>query len=62
MSRATERRGTELRDVDAITGLHAAFAQLGDLEDHVTDTGNLDAEQTAAEVRRLLASGKCRLM
>lgn len=62
LSRATERRGTELRDVDAITGLHAAFAQLGDLEDHVIDTGTLDAEQTAAEVRRLLASGKCRLM
>lgn len=61
LSRATERRGTELRDVDAITGLHAAFAQLGDLEGHAIDTGNLDAEQTAAEVRRLLASGKYRL-
>jgi len=61
LSRATQRRGSELRDVDAITGLHAAFAQLGDLEDHAIDTGNLDAEQTAAEVRRLLASGKYRL-
>jgi cytidylate kinase len=61
LSRATERGGTELTDVDAISGLHAAFAQLGDLEDHAVDTGNLDAEQTAAEVRRLLVSGKCRL-
>jgi cytidylate kinase len=61
LSRATERHGTELRDVDAITGLHGAFAQLGDLEDHAIDTGNLDAEQTAAEVRRLLLSGKYRL-
>jgi cytidylate kinase len=61
LSRATQRRGTELTDVDAITGLHAAFAQLGDLEDHVIDSGNLDAEQTAAEVRRLLASGRYRL-
>jgi hypothetical protein len=61
VSRATERRNTELREVDAITGLHAAFAQLGDLEDHAIDTGNLDAEQTATEVRRLLVSGKYRL-
>ena len=61
VSRATERRGTELRDIDAITGLHAAFAQLGDLDDHAIDTGNLDAKQTAAEVRRLLVSGKYRL-
>jgi cytidylate kinase len=61
VSRATERGRTELRDVGAITGLHAAFAQLGDLEDHAIDTGGLDAEQTAAEVRRLLVSGKYRL-
>jgi hypothetical protein len=57
-----ERRGTELRDIEAITGLHGAFAQLGDLEDHAIDTGNLDAEQTAAEVRRLVVSGRYRLM
>jgi cytidylate kinase len=61
VSRAIERRSTELRDVDAITGLHAAFAQLGGLEDHAIDTGNLDPEQTAAEVRRLLVSDKYRL-
>jgi cytidylate kinase len=62
LSRATERDSTELRDVDAITGLHGAFAQLGDLEEHAIDTGDLDAEQTAAAVRRLLAAGKYRLM
>jgi cytidylate kinase len=62
LSRATERRGTELRDIEAITGLHGAFAQLGDLEDHAIDTGTLDAEQTAAEVRRLVVSGRYRLM
>ena len=61
LSRAKERVGHELRDVDAITGLHAAFAQLGDLEDHAIDTGGLDAEQTTAEVRRLLVSGTYRL-
>jgi cytidylate kinase len=61
LSRARERVGDELRDVDAITGMHAAFARLGDLEGHAIDTGGLDAEQTAAEVRRALASGAYRL-
>jgi cytidylate kinase len=61
LSRAKERVGDELKNVDAITGLHAAFAQLGELEDHAIDTGGLDAEQTTAEVRRALASGEYRL-
>jgi cytidylate kinase len=61
LSRATARPDTELRDIDAITGLHAAFAELGDLEKHAIDTGDLDAEQTAAEIRRLLVSGRYRL-
>ena len=61
IARATERGGDELRDVDAITGLYGAFAQLGDLEPHAIDTGGLDAEQTAAEVRRVLATGAHRL-
>ena len=60
LSRAKQRVG-ELKDVDAITGLHGAFERLGDLEDHAIDTGDLDAEQTAVEVRRVLASGKYRL-
>jgi cytidylate kinase len=62
LSRAKERVGDELKDVDAIAGLHAAFAQLGDLESHAIDTGDLDAEQTTTEVRRVLASGEYRLM
>lgn len=62
LSRAKERVGQELKDVDAITGLHAAFARLGDLEDHAIDTGDLDAQQTAAGVRRALASGTYRLV
>ncbi|HEX4702276.1 MAG TPA: AAA family ATPase [Pseudonocardiaceae bacterium] len=60
LSRAKERVG-ELKDVDAITGLHGAFARLGDLEGHAIDTGDLDVDQTAAEVRRVLASGDYRL-
>jgi hypothetical protein len=62
LARAKGRAGHELKDPGAITGLHAAFAQLGDLEDHAIDTGDLDAEQTAAEVRRVLASGRYRLV
>ena len=62
LARAKQRAGHELKDPDAITGLHAAFAQLGDLEDHAIDTGDLDAEQTTAEVRRVLGSGRYRLM
>lgn len=61
LARAKERVGDELKNVDAITGLHAAFTRLGDLESHAIDTGDLDVEQTAAEVRRVLASGKYRL-
>jgi cytidylate kinase len=60
LSRAKERVG-ELKDVDAITGLHGAFERLGDLEDHAIDTGDLDAQQTITVVRRVLASGKYRL-
>jgi cytidylate kinase len=61
LSRAKERVGQELKDVDAITGLHSAFAQLGKLEHHAIDTSELSAEQTSAEVRRILASGSYRL-
>ncbi|MEV4313718.1 AAA family ATPase [Actinocrispum sp. NPDC049592] len=52
LTRARERAGRELKDVAAITGLYGAFAQLGELEDYVIDTRDLDVEQTAAEVRR----------
>lgn len=61
LARAKQRKGHELRDVEAITGLHRAFAHLGDLEHHAIDTGSLNAEQTSAEVRRILASGNYRL-
>ena len=61
LTRATERADGELKEVEAITGLHGAFADLGEFEDHALDTGGLDAEQTAAEVRRVLATGRRRL-
>jgi chloramphenicol 3-O-phosphotransferase len=61
LSRARQRADHELKDSGPVTGLHAAFTRLGDLEGHAIDTGGLDPEQTAAEVRRALASGSYRL-
>jgi chloramphenicol 3-O-phosphotransferase len=61
LSRACERTGDALRDTEAITGLHRAFTDLGDLESHVLDTSALDAIGTAAAVRDAVASGSYRL-
>jgi cytidylate kinase len=61
LSRTQQRPDSELKDVDAITGLHGAFAQLGDLERHAIDTSGLDARETVTEVRRAVASGNYRL-
>jgi hypothetical protein len=57
LRRGQDRPPTELTDADALTGLHGAFADLGALEPHAIDTTSLDAEQTAAEVRKAVASG-----
>jgi chloramphenicol 3-O-phosphotransferase len=61
LARARGRADGELKQVEPIAGLHAAFERLGDLEGHVIDSGHLDAEQTAAEARRVLAAGGHRL-
>jgi cytidylate kinase len=61
LDRARQRVDTELKNVEAITGLYGAFADLGELEPHVIDTTQLDATQTAAEVRKAVASGTYRL-
>jgi cytidylate kinase len=61
VARARQRLDSELRDTDAITGMHRAFAQLGDFEKHVINTSDLDPTQTEAKVRHVLASGTCRL-
>ncbi|MEV0685179.1 AAA family ATPase [Nocardia sp. NPDC050378] len=61
LDRAKERVGEELKDQDAITGLHRAFADLGDLEQNVLDTEGLNPEQTAVELRSVLAAGTHRL-
>ncbi|WP_329001571.1 ATP-binding protein [Kribbella sp. NBC_00709] len=61
LDRAQARSAGELKDVEAITGLHGAFAELGELEPHAIDTTSLDPVQTAAEVRKAVASGDYQL-
>ncbi|MEU4704846.1 ATP-binding protein [Nocardia salmonicida] len=61
LSRARQRARDELTDLEAISGLHGTFSDIGDLEKHTIDTGGLDTEQTADRVRQLLADGTHRL-
>jgi cytidylate kinase len=57
LRRGRSRGGVELTDADAITGMHGAFADLGELEPHAIDTSSLEPADTAAEVRKAVASG-----
>ncbi|MGV0742310.1 AAA family ATPase [Mycolicibacterium sp. XJ870] len=61
LQRAQARSGDDLKDPDAITGLHRAFTELGELESHVIDNCSLDAAATAETVRRAISSGRYRL-
>ncbi|MFD8103624.1 hypothetical protein ACFV24_29210 [Nocardia fluminea] len=55
MSRAQQRVGDELKDLDAISGLHHAFSYIGDLEKYAIDTSGLDPNRTADRTRLLPA-------
>ncbi|MFD4668088.1 AAA family ATPase [Lentzea sp. NPDC058450] len=57
VARGTARGGAELTDVEAITGMHKAFADLGELERCVLDSGGLTSAETAALVERVVAAG-----
>ncbi|HZX07364.1 AAA family ATPase [Kribbella sp.] len=57
LRRGQDRPETELTDAEALTGMHQAFADLGELERHAIDTTRLDAVQTAGEVRKAVAAG-----
>ncbi|MEV6314823.1 ATP-binding protein [Streptomyces sp. NPDC051776] len=50
LSRATEREGRQLKDVEPITGLYGAFADMGPLESHVVDSSDQSVEETTAEI------------
>ncbi|WP_410638059.1 hypothetical protein [Amycolatopsis sp. lyj-346] len=51
LARGTARDASELTDVEPLKGMHAAFAGLGALEQHVMDTTGQSAEETADAVR-----------
>jgi predicted kinase/uncharacterized damage-inducible protein DinB len=61
LARATDRADAELRDEAAVRSMHAAFADLGDLEPHCRDTTGEDPSATAAALRAALDAGAFRL-
>ncbi|MFE5338829.1 DinB family protein [Isoptericola sp. NPDC056578] len=61
LARATGRADAELRDPAAVRSMHAAFADLGDLEPHARDTTHEEPALTAAAVRAALDDGAYRL-
>lgn len=61
LARAAGRADAELRDPAAVRSMHAAFADLADLEAHARDTGAEEPAETAAAVRAALAGGAFRL-
>ena len=61
VARAADRGEHPLQDLGVVTQMHAAFADLGDLERHVIDSTWLTAEATAAEVVRRLDAGSLTL-
>lgn len=50
LSRATEREGRQLRDIDPIVGLYGAFADIGKLEGCVVDSSAQSVAQTVTEI------------
>ena len=61
LARATGRADAELRDPAAVRSMHAAFADLGDLEPHARDTSHEEPAATAAALRAALEDGAYRL-
>lgn len=59
--RAADRIDHPLQDFDVVTRMHAAFADLGDLEPHVFDSTELSPAATAAAVRERLDAGELTL-
>jgi predicted kinase len=55
--RASNRPDHPLQDLDVVTQMHAAFADLGPLERHVVDSTELTPEATADAVLRRLGAG-----
>ena len=62
LQRATGRTDDrDLVDPEPVTFMHQVFVERGGLDDHVLDSSNLTAEQTASEVLALVAAGRLAL-
>jgi chloramphenicol 3-O-phosphotransferase len=55
LARGTAREGRELTEAEPIKEMHGAFAELGELEQHVINTTEQTVEETADAVRRRVA-------
>ncbi|MFJ9850231.1 ATP-binding protein [Streptomyces sp. NPDC101150] len=58
LSRATQREGRQLKEVEPITGLYGAFEDIGALESCVVDSSVQSVEQTGAEISAGLRAGR----
>jgi cytidylate kinase len=58
LSRATQREGRQLKEVEPIVGLYGAFENLGALEAHVVDSSDQHVEQTRADIAAGLRTGR----
>ena len=59
LQRAIARSGDrDLVNPDPVSLMHEVFVQRGGLEDHVLDSSNLTAEETASEVLKLASEGR----
>jgi hypothetical protein len=56
-ARAAARVDHPLEDLDVVTQMHAALADLGEHEHHAIDSTSLTPEQTVHELRRRLEAG-----
>ena len=58
LQRAIERTGDQdLVNSEPVTFMHQVFVESGGLDDHVLDSSNLTAEQTASKVLELVSAG-----
>jgi cytidylate kinase len=59
LERATGRTDhTDLVDPEPVTFMHQVFMERGGLDDHVLDSSNMTAQETASEVLALVAAGR----
>ncbi|WP_433456267.1 ATP-binding protein [Streptomyces sp. CA-142005] len=58
LSRASQREGRHLKEIEPIVGLYGAFRNMGPLEGNVIDSTSQSVEQTTVEVVDGLRTGR----